>query len=172
MPSKNLRLNLMGNSTLNVMLRTYEADDEAFAFDLYSSTRTEEMAAWGWDRSQQEPFLRMQFTGFQMHYRMGLPDADDRIILLDGDPVGRLIVARLEREIRLADISLLAEHRGKGIGSRLIRELIDEAACSGKSVTLHVDIYNEKAARLYERLGFEKVTNTGVHYFMEWKPRA
>jgi ribosomal protein S18 acetylase RimI-like enzyme len=114
----------------------------------------------------------LQFRGFQQHYRLGLPDADDRIILLDGDLVGRLIVVRLEREIRLADISLLARHRGKSIGSRLIRELIDEAACSGKTVTLHVEMYNDKAARLYERLGFEKVADTGARFFMEWKPRA
>jgi ribosomal protein S18 acetylase RimI-like enzyme len=155
-----------------VTLRPFETDDEEFAFELYSSTRAEEMAVWGWDMAQQQTFLKMQFRGFQQHYRLGLPDADDRIILLDGRPAGRLIVVRLESEIRLADISLLPEHRGKGVGSRLIREILDEAAVSGKAVTLHVEMMNHKAARLYERLGFEKLKNTGVHFFMECKPRA
>jgi GNAT superfamily N-acetyltransferase len=38
----------------------------------------------------------------------------------------------------LVDIALLPEHRNAGIGTRLIRRLMDEAALAGKPVRPHV----------------------------------
>jgi ribosomal protein S18 acetylase RimI-like enzyme len=156
----------------SLSLRPAQADDEAFLFELYRSTRAEEMAAWGWNEAQQQAFISLQFRAQQAHYAE-YPNADHKIILSikpDGEhPIGRLFVSHLDDEIRLVDIALLPEHRGQGIGTALIHELIEEAARAGKAVRLHVERFN-RAQQLYLRLGFQVIGDVGSHYFMEWKP--
>ncbi len=155
------------NTKTELILRPAEAEDEDFLFELYASTREEELSAWGWDEAQKESFLKLQFRGQQQHYRLAYEGADHHIILIDERAAGRLMVLRMESEIRLVDISLLSEHRGKGVGARLIRDLQREAARSGKPVRLHVERFN-RAARFYERLGFLVIEDRGTHFFMEW----
>ena len=86
-----------------------------------------------------------------------------------GEPIGRLYVARWEDEIRIMDIALLPEHRGHGIGTALLRALLDEAAEAGKRLSIHVEL-NNPARRLYERLGFAPVEERGVYVLMEAAP--
>ncbi len=150
-----------------ITLRTAAPEDEAFLYNLYAGTRAEELAAWGWDAAQQQAFLSLQFRGQQAHYAQ-YPNPDHRIILDETQPIGRLLISRMEKEIRLVDIALLPEHRGQGIGAKLIRELLDEAAQNGKVVRLHVEKFNP-AQRLYQRLGFEIAGDAQTHYLMEWK---
>ena len=157
----------MKTITTDFTLRPAEIDDEAFLFELYCSTREEEISAWGWDEAQKRAFLSLQFRGQQQHYRLAYEGADHHIILVDTRAAGRLMTLRMENEIRLVDISLLSEHRGKGIGSALIRDLQREARESGKPLRLHVERFN-RAARFYEREGFVVVEDKGTHFFMEW----
>jgi ribosomal protein S18 acetylase RimI-like enzyme len=79
-----------------------------------------------------------------------------------------LYVARWEREIRIMDIALLPEDRGAGIGTKLLRELQEEARAAGKSLTIHVERFNP-ALGLYERLGFQQIEDKGVYLLMEWR---
>jgi len=65
------------------------------------------------------------------------------------------------------DIALLPAHRNIGIGTKLIRELQEEARGAGKTLSIHVEQFNP-ALRLYERLGFKKVREFGLYYLMEW----
>ena len=111
----------------------------------------------------------MQFNARQRQYGFQYADAADDIITLDGRAIGRMLVLRGKEENRLVDIALLPEHRNAGIGTGLLRGLIDEAARAAKSVTLHVERTNP-AAGLYERLGFIKTRETGSHFFMEKLP--
>jgi len=154
--------------THSVTLRPAQANDEAFLFELYASTRAEEMAAWGWNEVQQQAFLGLQFRGQQAHYAE-YPNTDHNIILEGERPIGRLFLSRLKDEIRLVDIALLPQHRGRGIGAVLIQGLFEEATHAGKAVRLHVEKFN-RAQQLYQRLGFHIVGDTQSHYFMEWKP--
>lgn len=153
-----------------ITLRLARHDDEAFLYQLYASTRAAELAAYGWDVAQQATFLQLQFRGQRAHYAE-YPNADDQIICNDAQPIGRLFVSRLEKEIRLVDVALLPEWRGQGIGARLIGELLREAARAGLLVRLHVEKFNS-ARRLYERLGFVLISDAGSHYLMEWRPAA
>ena len=68
------------------------------------------------------------------------------------------------------DIALMPEHRGGGLGTRLLRELFAEAEASGRKVSIHVEIFNP-ARRLYERLGFIQAAERGVYLLME-RPAA
>lgn len=162
----------VSNKALNISLRLVEPEDEAFLYEVYRSTREEEMAAWGWDSAQQDAFLRMQFRAQQMSYQAEDEETDTDIILLETNPIGRLIVSRRANEIQLVDIALLTEYRSRGIGSLLIKDLTDEAKSAGKVLRLHVLKTNRRAKRLYERLGFKTSGESGMHFSMERTPDA
>lgn len=152
-----------------ISLRAVIPEDKAFLFEVYRNTRAEEMAAWGWDAVQQDAFLRMQFNAQQQAYEMEGGQAETEIILFEGQPIGQLIVTRTDDEVRLTDIALLTEYRSGGIGTALIKALFDEATGAGKTVRLHV-LKNNRAMRLYERLGFKTTGESGMHFQMEWNP--
>lgn len=99
------------------------------------------------------------------------PRVDNKIILLSGRPVGRMLIDRTTSPIVLRDIALLTGYRNAGIGSRLIKELMAEAASAGKPIKLHV-VATSPAVRLYERLGFRSSGDeAGVAYLeMKWVP--
>src|SRR5919206_534034 len=93
------------------------------------------------------------------------------VILVDGEPAGRLYVHRGPSEIRIVDIALIPEHRGGGVGTSLLEDLLAEGDVGGKSVTIHVERMNP-ALRLYDRLGFTVAEDKGVYLFLERPPRA
>lgn len=162
-------LNTMTDDPESFALRSATPDDEGFLCELYASTRKDEMAAWGWDPIQEQMFLKLQFTAQRRHYDIAFPDADHKIVLSAGRPVGRILVFRTGSEIRLVDIALLPEHRCGGIGASLIRRLLEEAQSTGKPVTLHVEKLN-RAVSLYQRLGFSVINDTGADHKMQWLP--
>lgn len=153
----------------SIVLRPARPEDEPFLLELYASTRAEEMAQWGWTEAQQAAFINLQFNGQQASYRMQFPQAVYQLILLNDQPVGRMITLNTDEEVRLVDISLLVQHRNLGIGSRLIRDLCNEAAAEGKPCRLRVLRTNVAAARLYLRLGFVPDGESDTHMQMEWR---
>jgi GNAT superfamily N-acetyltransferase len=85
---------------------------------------------------------------------------------VDGDPAGRLMVMRWHDEILIVDIALLPAHRSRGIGTRVLEAIIEEAADAGSKLTIHVERMNP-ALRLYQRLGFEPVGDEGLYLTMQ-----
>ena len=152
-----------------VTLRGAARDDVEFLARLYSDTRRREVTAWGWPEAQQSTFLRMQFEAQSRSYREGFPKAADRIICLDGSPVGRLMVDHEPRGMRLVDIAVLEEHRNRGIGGWLIGRLIEECATRSHTLRLHVRRDNP-AIRLYRRLGFTETAADEMYLQMERNP--
>lgn len=64
-------------------------------------------------------------------------------------------------------ISLLPEHRGRGLGKRLLAGLLEELRSSGfDRVTLAVQKANYAACKLYTGLGFETVGEKDEEYLM------
>jgi GNAT superfamily N-acetyltransferase len=154
----------------NVSLRPIREEDMEILFRLYASTRADEMAMVAdWTDEQKEAFLRMQFQAQHAWYQEHYIGAQFDLLLVDGVPAGRLYVHRREAEIRLMDISLLPEFRGSGVGTKLLHELMSEAAAAGKPLTIHVEKYNP-AMRLYLRLGFKPIDDRGPYDLMEWRP--
>jgi ribosomal protein S18 acetylase RimI-like enzyme len=111
----------------------------------------------------------MQFAAQRQWYETAYPQSDYQIAMLDGLPVGRMIVQRQPDAVTLVDISLMPEHRSRGIGGRLLRDLLDESGRQGLPVRLQV-LKNNPAARLYERLGFDKTGEDQMYWHMEWRP--
>jgi ribosomal protein S18 acetylase RimI-like enzyme len=80
-----------------------------------------------------------------------------------------LVVHRLDTHIFLEYIAILPEFQNRGIGTELIREVLEEAAAKGFPVELKVLKINP-AIRLYERLGFEVESRTETRFFMAAEP--
>ena len=134
---------------------------------VYASTREEELAQTNWTTEQKRVFCQMQFEAQTAHYLQHYLTAEYYVIEAGHDPVGRLYVDRWSREIRIMDIAILPEYRGKGIGTRLLVDLQKEAAGCGKILSIHVERMNP-ALVLYERLGFRMVEDKGVYLLLEW----
>lgn len=153
-------------SEATVRLRPIRDEDMEFLYSVYADTRVGEMARTGWNAEQQDAFLRSQFALQHAYYQENYKDSRFDVIEVDGKPVGRLYVARWDDEIRLIDIALLGSERRRGVGSRLIGELIDEAQARSVPTRIHVERDNP-AMFLYERFGFHKVGEHGVYHLME-----
>jgi ribosomal protein S18 acetylase RimI-like enzyme len=152
-------------------LRAARAEDEPFLLRVYASTREEEVAPLPWPAAEKAAFLAQQAAAQHQHYRTYYQDAEYKVILLDGEAIGRLYLARMPGEIRIMDIALLPAHRNLGIGAGLITDLLDEGAATGKRVSVHVETFNP-ARRLYERLGFCEVEDKGVYRLLRWEPEV
>ena len=155
----------MKNEKVDLLLREATSEDESFLLEVYASTRIEELEGLGWNDDQKQAFIKMQFIARERSY----PRVDNRIILLNGYPVGRMMVDRGEASILLRDIALLTEYRNRGLGSRLITDLMKEATSVGKPIQLHV-VATSPAVRLYERLGFRRSGEDGAYLEMKWVP--
>lgn len=156
---------------MNVTLRPATDADLDFLHRLYATTREDELKQVAWTGEQKAAFVSQQFHAQHQYWHENYTDTSWDLILLDGEPIGRLYVARWPDDIRIVDIALMPAHRGSGIGTRLIRALLDEGDASGRKVSIHVEIYNP-ARRLYERLGFVQAGDRGVYLLMERYPAA
>lgn len=142
--------------------------DTDFLRELYISFRWSELEAAGWPDATRHAFLADQFRLQDHHYTTHYTTTAFLIITRDGAPAGRLYIDRGgAREIRLVDIILMATFIGQGIGSVIIRALLDEATRTGCFVGLHVESDNP-ARRLYQRLGFVDRRMEGPYYYMTW----
>lgn len=149
-----------------VSLRPVTPSDEGFLLQVYASTRREEMAQTGWSEGQIDAFLEMQYKAQRQHYREHYADASFDVILVEGRAAGRLYLQRRKDEHRIVDIALLPEFRGQGIGRNMLADIIATAAKEGKVVRIHVE-RNNPALRLYQRLGFVPIGDSGVYFLME-----
>ena len=150
-----------------ISLRPATPSDEDFLLRVYAGTRADEMAAVPWTDEDKDAFVRMQFSAQDTHYRTHRPNADFLVIERKGEPIGRLYLDRRADEIRIVDIALLPEFRGAGIGRALVEQVMDEARAAGKPVRMYVERFNPVLA-LYTRLGFNAISDEGVHYLMEY----
>ena len=166
-----MRASTMVTGVPLLSFRPIAPEDEPFLYRVYASTREDELAQVGWDDAQQAEFLGMQFLAQHTYYLEQFPDASFQIILFDGQPAGRLYLDRRPDEIRIIDIALLPDFRNMGLGTRLLQDIQTESAAASKPVRIHVEGYNP-ALRLYRRLGFRQIGDTGVYYLMAWSPAS
>ena len=162
---------IVGRQVEDVTLRPGGEDDLPFLLRVYAAAREEELAQVPWTAEQKEAFLRQQFEAQHAWWREHYTGATFDLVLVGGRPAGRLYVDEWAREVRIVDIALLAEHRGRGVGTRLLQGVLARADAAGKPVSIHVERMNP-ALRLYQRLGFRLVEDKGVYLLMERPPEG
>lgn len=154
---------------MNLNFRSIQEKDFPFLKKVYRSTRENELSMTDWSEEQKSGFIDFQFNAQHAYYMNVYKDAEFQIIESGSTGIGRLYLWETEHQIRIVDIAILPEHRGKGIGSKILSDLIRQSELSGKKLNIHVEHFNP-ALRLYERLGFKKTDDTGVYLFMERTP--
>jgi len=136
-------------------LRRATQADYAFSYQLHRATMKDYVAqTWGWDEAVQELMFKDRFD-----------PGRSSIIVVDGRDVGILSMERRIDTLFLANLQILPEEQGKGLGTAIIKAILARAYDEGISVSLQVLKFNP-ARHLYERLGFVVSGETATHYLM------
>ncbi len=152
----------------DITFRPCQDEDRLLLYRIYASTRMDELAVVNWTPVQIEEFLTMQFNAQHTFYHKQFTNASFDIIVYKGEDAGRLYLETRKDEIRIIDIALLKEHRNKGVGAAIIRDIQARAAEAGLAVRINVE-RNNPALTLYVRLGFKQIEDGDVYLLMEWK---
>jgi ribosomal protein S18 acetylase RimI-like enzyme len=132
--------------------RSISAGDYEFLWRLHNAALKNYVeATWGWNEEWQKADFNNTFD----------PN-NGEIIVVDGVDAGFLWIIEKETETLLVSIRLLPNFQNKGVGTRIIKNLLDTFE---KPVRLQVLKINP-AKSLYERLGFETIGETDTHFVM------
>ncbi len=139
--------------------RTATLDDRDQLFELYVSVLKDHIIKiWGWEESWQQADFDEHFTPEQI-----------RVIVVDDKSIGYIHVEKQGQTPHIRMICIHPEYQRNGIGTALIKTLIQECSAKQQDVALGVFQINTNARRLYERLGFELCGKTETHYEMKRK---
>ena len=150
---------------MQTSLRPETDEDEPFLHQLIVSSLAGELAAWAFPEAIRAPLLETQYRARVEGIRAAYPHAERGILLVDGQPAGRVVIDRSAEEIYLVDIVVLPTLRNRGVGSAVLRQLIEESEKTRRPLSLNVDAVNP-AQRLYQRLGFLRVGGDEVQLRM------
>jgi ribosomal protein S18 acetylase RimI-like enzyme len=143
----------------SLQLRAATSEDAEFLFQLLRATMREYVEqTWSWDEKWQ-----------RAHFQERFDPAKNQIVVLDDLDIGVIAAERREDEVFLGSLYILPEYQRRGIGTLLIKSVLDGAFREGLPVRLRVLKVNP-ARRLYERLGFLVVEEADTHYVMKATP--
>lgn len=155
-----------------VRLRMARRSDEAVEREIHDANRPELLLLDG-GQELVRSVLDSQRRTRDAEYARACGNALHYMIEKAGDTVGRLLLDFGQAEIRILDLALLPAARGQGIGTTVLRAMLNVAAQVGVPVVLSVRLDNLRAIRLYLALGFlpEAPTAEGPFARMRWLPR-
>ena len=111
-----------------------------------------------WDDAQQDRFFEDDWD-----------PAIYEIVLCDGIPCGRISVVERGGAIVVRDIIILPEYQNRGIGTFVLREVLEQARTRSLPVRLGTHRLN-RALQFYLRLGFRETGQTPSHILLEALP--
>lgn len=140
--------------------------DDSVLYEIYVSSRAEELKSVPWTDEVRRAFLESQFQAQNRHYFSEYPQGSFNLIELENQTVGRLYKTELDDEIRILDITILPGFRSRGIGTLLLSEILADGEIRQKPVSIYIETYNPSRT-LFSRLGFQSVSDDGVYCL--WK---
>ncbi len=154
-----------------LLLRPERDEDREFRYRLFCDSRQPEFALALAPTAYQQ-VMAHQFHAQTVSYRHQFPQARFDIIELAGEPIGRIVVNRSSAMLHLVDQAIVPAWRGRGIGTAIMRALMDEAQAAGLPVRLEVASENDPSFRLYQRLGFVPIETLPFYVRLEWRSPA
>ena len=144
---------------MKTTLRPAEPFDFEFSFEAKRTALGPHVVArWGWDDQFQ----------LELHKRRWL-ERPWRVIEAQRKPVGTVSVEVSEGRVRFGEFYLLPEVQGHGLGSKVLRFVLEEVDQVGLPVELEYLKWNPVGS-LYKREGFAVVAENEIHYFMRRPP--
>jgi ribosomal protein S18 acetylase RimI-like enzyme len=145
---------------MRIALRPATPEDMAFARGLYLDNMREVSQRIGfvWDEAQQTARFNARFVVVEVS-----------IIVLDGADIGWMQIAASDTELFLKQFFVHPKHQRRGIGTELLRSLIERASRDRKAVTLGV-VKGNPARSLYERHGFRVTGEDAYKVYMALEP--
>lgn len=153
----------------NLTLRPATEADLEFLLGVYADSRSIELSLIPWPEEQKRAFIVHQYTAQTSHYREYYPKAIHNIVLCNDEPVGRSYVDRREGTIAILDLNVADKFRRKGIGTKLISDLIAEATKTDAIVTVSTEPFNPSQG-LFQKLGFAITKSDESRVNLEWRP--
>lgn len=146
---------------MNYQLRPAVPEDHDWIYACKAaSVRPYVEPIWGWD----EAFQRRDFDGdFGSIGQFSVIEAA-------GQPIGFLQVLEEKDCVEVAELHLVSDCRGQGIGSSILRRLLNQCRNQGRTLRLGCFKENHRAKALYQRLGFRQTAETETHYVLEAAP--
>lgn len=144
----------------DLTLRQATPGDRDFAYRVKRAAFREYVEkVWGWDEGEQRRYHERRFAA-----------QDFRVIGVAGRDVGIMAVEAAADCVSVKQLFILPGHQNRGIGTRCMALVMDEARELGLPVRLQVLKINPRAIAFYERLGFERTGQTDTHLLMETRP--
>jgi GNAT superfamily N-acetyltransferase len=133
--------------------------DKGFSYEVKKAAEGEYITLmFGWDEDIQRSY----------HLKAWQRQKPD-IISYAGRPIGTIATIENEDCIEVGQFFVLPEYQRKGIGTYLLKSILDRADQLGKNVTLRF-LKNNPVKSLYVRNGFRFVDTSDILYYMERKP--
>jgi ribosomal protein S18 acetylase RimI-like enzyme len=135
---------LKGGSQMDLHLRPAAEGDREFLYALHCSTMRDVIEqTWGWDDAWQRAEFDRRFTQLRVS-----------VIEVGARSVGSLWLEQRPDSLYVHELQVAPTHQGGGIGTAVVRLVIEEGAGLALPITLSVVPANPRARDLYERLGF------------------
>jgi ribosomal protein S18 acetylase RimI-like enzyme len=91
-----------------------------------------------------------------------------QVVERDGVRIGFFMTAERGQDIELHTLCIAPEYQRHGLGTTIMRQLMEAAFDRKRSIVLSVLKVNTAALSFYTRLGFILTTESAHHYHMRW----
>ena len=139
-----------------ITLRPAYEDDTSFARAVHhAAVRDVVVRQFGaWDEAAQDVFFVDDWDPSKFE-----------IVIFSGVPCGYVRIEQLPSHVEVAELNILPKYQRKGIGTRVLRDVISRAEMLRLPVRLQTLRMND-AAKLYRSLGFREIGRTQTHIKM------
>lgn len=137
--------------------RKAEIEEMDWAYRLFKLNLQQFIAdTWGWN----EIFQRHSFMA-------NLPASSFIIASLDAEDIGGYCLMHKTDHLILEMLLLAPQHQGKGFGSRMMQQVLEQSAQQNIPVMLSV-LKNNPAHQFYRKLGFDVYAEDSFRYKMRF----
>ncbi|MDB5500292.1 MAG: hypothetical protein JWR89_194 [Tardiphaga sp.] len=151
-----------------ISVREQTPEDEAFLYSLFRANNLRTLELSGLPLAFLDDLVAMQHRSRMQTYQKMFPSAAWSVMEREGKPVGEIVEHDEDDCIYVVDIALLPEWQAKGIGTALMREVMDRCAARGIGVRAKVMIANEPSLEMFRKLGFVASPPDDMS-FIEWR---
>jgi GNAT superfamily N-acetyltransferase len=141
--------------------RPVTAIDGPSLYRLFLQVNAAALATLAGDTNARQALASMEYVEESVRTKTEFPDAVDLAIEHRGTVCGRMTSVMREGGIQLLRLSVLAEHRGQGIGTQAMHRLARLAEDHGCLLWLRADAASQGCRGFLEHVGFEVVGRGG-----------